>query len=268
VIYSASYDLDDFGRLSASLLTSLTLVRYRAAQRSQVVFDKMGTPLDSSYHGTAPPPRFEVNITEDQYNIPLTMLRSSFESLINGDTERNSLGVLRRDAAYQSPEILQMFLENACIGHEDQAGCEQIRGGMLSSGLHAAMLEMLKSLERSHFFASNRTLNAYMEAMANEELLVAHYIIPQTMRMASTELTYVVNLLDSTKQMRSYLLGGFVGLSVLCYLFAIQPLLARLDRGIKRSRKLLLLIPYDIVDDVKIRQRILRLPFAQAKQRK
>ncbi|CEO98417.1 unnamed protein product (mitochondrion) [Plasmodiophora brassicae] len=189
-------------------------------------------------------------------------------------------GILNRKYFAQSRMTVWIF--DACSGWVttngvDYNGCRAFNHGMMTAGLQAAMRTVMMLIQQSayHFDGIQKTYAAHA---AQKQLPLGFYSLMtpaainttfqtssfatstvavfQYLTLAMTNVGNVVKLLVNSQvaglQSMQITLYALVMVSiVLSYAFVFEPLIRELDSNIKRTRSLLMLIPPDVMNQMK-----------------
>lgn len=207
-------------------------------------------------------------------------LQEEHDKILYGSEEDGITGLFNGNFGWDTNKQLWLNTENGCflfeehqnVTHED---CDQFMFGLLNGGLHTALttyMKNIKAITRNSEIAGvlasgNKTeIKKLIQRRDVVELfeLEEYFIQPQLQTAVNLHTSAIKDLLSSGEAYVSGNLSAFLVLAVLIYTAIIHPLLLQLDTEVKRTRSLLLIIPEDVLENLRHVQAFMVKHFSQA----
>lgn len=196
-------------------------------------------------------PRFAVNLTNVTH--VMSMFTDVNDALFNG---RDQYGGLIEYAASE-PGQVTLILENGCYnwrqltGKPTESDCEAYMQGVMEGGLSAASFQFIEGLKAllGAFEETNKTeVDIFFNTTEMNELLTLEedYLQNQFTTSVLLYITGITNSLENGKTKRNVILALFLILISILYIFVVRDVLRTLDQTLRRTRRLLLMVPEEL----------------------
>ncbi|GBG29836.1 Hypothetical Protein FCC1311_060562 [Hondaea fermentalgiana] len=180
----------------------------------------------------------------------MQMFQDVNDGLFNG--RGNSAGLLHYAAT--EPDQVELILENGCHRWRQLENkptvedCDAFMHGVMRGGLSAASFQFLEGLKTLvDEYNGDSKIEAFTDADVSELLeLEEDYLQNQFTTSVIIYVEGVTSSLLSGKAKRNAILAIFIILTSVLYVFVVRDVLRTLDQTLRRTRRLLLMVPEEL----------------------
>ena len=190
----------------------------------------------------------------------VTLLESVHNTLLYGDSEGLVGGIFTGTSDSANSRLLELYSMDGCFEWPEsvtktQVECERFLQGIMSSGLHVAIKrfgDFATSFAQSYTREESNTeqlRQLLSEGELSDKVELEHYFLETqsetAVKLLSESIKYSI---DRTNDVLLAFLVSYIVGAALCQSLLVRRVLQQLDKEVKDTRSLLLLIPEDVLE--------------------